>query len=109
MSNSGGVRVIPDVLNFGNVPAGEHFDREFTVGNEEPNAITVTFPRLEPEPHEGGALFWEPGNIVIPPGRHETVSLQFFPRETGLFQATLRFTSNGPGSPHSIRVRGRVS
>ena len=28
-------------------------------------------------------MYWEPGSVVIPPGRHETVLLQFSPRETG--------------------------
>lgn len=92
----------PASISFGSVTVGDSKTRTLTIRNTSDVPVTVSLPASRPGVFEWGAF-----NSVLACGGTRDVVVEFTPGGQGIAQATLTFTSNAVGSPHSIRLGGR--
>jgi probable HAF family extracellular repeat protein len=103
------VRISRTSLNFGNQIVGTASGAQtFSITNmgDAPLVISIAGAAL------GGAnagdfdFLQDCSNGPITPGNSCTVTIQFKPTAVGLRSANLMFSSNAPGSPHTVALRG---
>ncbi len=92
----------PDSISFGSVAVGDSKTRTLTIRNTSDVPATISLPASRPGIFEWGAF-----NGVLDCGGARDLVVEFTPGGPGVTQATLTFTSNAAGSPHSIILRGR--
>ncbi len=96
--------VLPDQGDFGNVCVGSFVDRGLVVNNRGPCSLRVTgIGSSSAEFIPPGVSFYP---LVVGPGDSVELPIRFQPGGFGAKSATLTVTSNDPGSPKTIRVRG---
>jgi hypothetical protein len=107
-SGTGGVPalelVLPDQGDFGNVCVGSFVDRGLVINNRGPCPLRVTGVT------SSSADFIAPGvsfyPLTVDAGDSVELPIRFQPSSFGAKSATLTVTSNDPGSPKTVRVRG---
>ncbi len=92
-------------FDFGTVPIGSVSGQNITFKNNGSQNITVTIAS-----YNGSPGFFVPANatpLIVKPGTVGTLTIQFLPKSTGSFQATVTFATDDPSNPTAaVSLRG---
>ncbi len=93
----------PGSVGFGSVLVGTSGSKNLTINNSGEATINIVVPAAP----AGSNFQWAPfGGSLAAGGPPAVIPLAFTPTSEGPQTTTLAFTSNAPGSPHSVTLSG---
>jgi hypothetical protein len=91
-------------VGFGTVPVGTSSSRNLSISNTGEAAVNIVVPAAPAGSNFQWAAFG--GSIAAGGGPPAVIPIAFTPTSEGAHSTTLGFTSNAPGSPHSVALGG---
>jgi len=91
----------PGSRSFGTVPVGTSVDRTLTIVNNGETNVVLSVPGSS-----AGDFQWSGFSGTLNPGLSTDIAIHFRPGSEGLQNASLTFTSDADGSPHSVSLSG---